>query len=59
MMSGSTLSLGEESEVCNDGKLKPLGSKQACESGPVTELKELGPAMPLELHKVYKHCQVT
>ncbi|XP_072537526.1 glutamate receptor-interacting protein 2a isoform X2 [Salminus brasiliensis] len=52
IMSGSTLSLGDESEECNDNGLNPkaVESKQDCENS--MELKELGPAMPLELHKI-------
>uniref|UniRef100_A0A8B9LG09 Glutamate receptor interacting protein 2a n=1 Tax=Astyanax mexicanus TaxID=7994 RepID=A0A8B9LG09_ASTMX len=52
IMSGSTLSLGDESEECNDGGLNStsMESKQACENS--MELKELGQATHLELLKV-------
>uniref|UniRef100_A0AAR2JF27 PDZ domain-containing protein n=1 Tax=Pygocentrus nattereri TaxID=42514 RepID=A0AAR2JF27_PYGNA len=54
MMSGSTLSLGEESEAWNESELKPptLEPKQASESSAVMELKDSSPTMALELHKV-------
>ncbi|XP_022526591.2 glutamate receptor-interacting protein 2a isoform X1 [Astyanax mexicanus] len=52
IMSGSTLSLGDESEECNDGGLNStsMESKQACENS--MELKELGQATHLELLKI-------
>ncbi|XP_027007629.2 glutamate receptor-interacting protein 2a isoform X2 [Tachysurus fulvidraco] len=55
MMSGSTLSLGDESEVCNDGEIKlpPLELKQCWDCSTDTELNDTSPtAMPLELHKI-------
>ncbi|XP_017575930.1 glutamate receptor-interacting protein 2a isoform X1 [Pygocentrus nattereri] len=54
MMSGSTLSLGEESEAWNESELKPptLEPKQASESSAVMELKDSSPTMALELHKI-------
>lgn len=55
MMSGSTLSLGDEREVCNDGEIKlpPLELKQCWNCSTDTELNETSTgAMPLELHKV-------
>ncbi|XP_058244828.1 glutamate receptor-interacting protein 2a isoform X2 [Hemibagrus wyckioides] len=55
MMSGSTLSLGDESEVCNDGEIKlpPLELKQCWNCSTDTELNDSSTsAMPLELHKI-------
>lgn len=54
MMSGSTLSFGDESEVCNDGELKPpaLELKQCWDCCTETELNDSNTTVPLELHKV-------
>ncbi|KAM9475063.1 glutamate receptor-interacting protein 2a isoform 2-T2 [Clarias gariepinus] len=54
MMSGSTLSLGDESEICNDGDLNlpPLNLKQCWDCSTETELNDSNPAVPLELHKI-------
>ncbi|KAK3565947.1 hypothetical protein QTP86_023272 [Hemibagrus guttatus] len=55
MMSDSTLSLGDESEVCNDSEIKlpPLELKQCWNCSTDTELNDSNTsAMPLELHKI-------
>lgn len=54
MMSGSTLSFGDESEVRNDGELKPpaLELKQCWDCCTETELNDSNTTVPLELHKV-------
>lgn len=54
MMSGSTLSLGDESELCNDGEIKlpAVELKQCWDCSIETEPNESSTAVPLELHKV-------
>ncbi|XP_026784213.3 glutamate receptor-interacting protein 2a isoform X3 [Pangasianodon hypophthalmus] len=54
MMSGSTLSLGDESEVCNDGEIKfpAVKLKQCWDCSPETELNDSNTTVPLELHKI-------
>ncbi|XP_053481718.1 glutamate receptor-interacting protein 2a isoform X2 [Ictalurus furcatus] len=54
MMSGSTLSLGDESEVCNDGEtpLPAAALKQCWDCSTKAELNDSNTAVPLELHKI-------
>lgn len=54
MMSGSTLSLGDESEVCNDGEtpFPAAALKQCWDCSTKAELNDSNTAVPLELHKV-------
>ncbi|XP_053536410.1 glutamate receptor-interacting protein 2a isoform X1 [Ictalurus punctatus] len=54
MMSGSTLSLGDESEVCNDGEtpFPAAALKQCWDCSTKAELNDSNTAVPLELHKI-------
>uniref|UniRef100_A0A673L444 Glutamate receptor interacting protein 2a n=1 Tax=Sinocyclocheilus rhinocerous TaxID=307959 RepID=A0A673L444_9TELE len=55
IMSGSTLSLGEDSEKQNEGRTKTLAlsPERTSENTAVLEdMKDTSPSMPLELHKV-------
>ncbi|KAF4072584.1 hypothetical protein AMELA_G00264800 [Ameiurus melas] len=54
MMSGSTLSLGDESEVCNGGEitLPAAELKQCWDCSTKAELNDSNTAVPLELHKI-------
>ncbi|KAI5610482.1 glutamate receptor interacting protein 2 isoform X1 [Silurus asotus] len=54
MMSGSTLSLGDESEVCNEDEIKlpAVELKQCWNCSTDTELDDSSTVVPLELHKV-------
>uniref|UniRef100_A0A671KT80 Glutamate receptor-interacting protein 2-like n=1 Tax=Sinocyclocheilus anshuiensis TaxID=1608454 RepID=A0A671KT80_9TELE len=55
IMSGSTLSLGEDSEKQNEGRTKALSlsPERTSENTAVLEdMKDTSPSMPLELHKV-------
>ncbi|XP_016323707.1 glutamate receptor-interacting protein 2-like [Sinocyclocheilus anshuiensis] len=55
IMSGSTLSLGEDSEKQNEGRTKALSlsPERTSENTAVLEdMKDTSPSMPLELHKI-------